>query len=757
MVPILLLGLSLCLGLSQGQEANPATANVTRPVFLCGGEITGDSGYVASEGFPNYYPPNKKCVWKITVPDGHVVILSFRLLDMEADPSCRYDYLNIYNGHSETDQRLSRVCGTFRPGAVMSTGPHMMLEMVSDEGTAGRGFLAWYSAGAPHLTDDVYCGGKLDKPQGTISSPNWPKTNYPSGVSCSWHVVAPKQQVIEVSFGKMDIEEDSRCRYDYLAVYNGGQTDSNNQIGKFCGDTPPETVYSDSNELLLQFVSDLSVTAGGFEVTYRMKDISEVPKKGSESKATSSNVSTGGRPAGTKAPVKPKPTPKATPKPTKPTMLKPSPKPTVPKPTPKPTVAKPVTAKPTAKPKPTKLPKPPTTKKPKQLKPAVSVWKEEKSQEQCGKRRRVRRSMEREEEPEAVWKEVKSQELYAKWRRVRNSVESGEESGTVWKVEKSQEQCGKRRRVRSGVEREDESWSVWKETNSQKQCGKRRRVRSSVERGEESGAVWKDKKSQEKYGKRRRVRSSVERGEKSGAVWKEEKSQEQFKEEKSQEQCGKRRKVRSSVERGEESGAVWKEKMSHGQCGKRRIVRSSVEREEESGAVWKEEKSQEKNQEQCGKRRRVRNSVEREEESGTVCKERKCQEQCGNNGSPFKCPDKCRKTGTLGSHYCINQFVLSGSVRSITKGEVEGTLLANINVIHTYKTGELTIQEAGNTMSVQIVSECPRCPILKKGGSYLFMGMVDSDGRGRILGDSFVIAYKAQQHQILTNISKKPC
>lgn len=29
--------------------------------------MTGESGYVASEGFPNLYPPNKECIWTITV------------------------------------------------------------------------------------------------------------------------------------------------------------------------------------------------------------------------------------------------------------------------------------------------------------------------------------------------------------------------------------------------------------------------------------------------------------------------------------------------------------------------------------------------------------------------------------------------------------------------------------------------------------------------------------------------------------------
>ncbi|KAM3910115.1 procollagen C-endopeptidase enhancer 2-like [Leptodactylus fuscus] len=471
----LLLCFTLCLGLCWAQSTN-----YTRPEFPCGGDISGDSGYIGSEGFPSNYPHNKRCVWKITVPEGHVIILSFRLLDMESDPTCRYDYLNIYNGHDTSSQRLARVCGTFRPGALMSTGPKMMLEMVSDEGTGGRGFIAWYSAAAPQLSDTQLCGGKFEKPQGSITSPNWPENNYPSGASCSWHIVAPKNQVIELTFGKFDVEEDSYCRYDYLAVFNGGTTDNNRQIGKFCGDVPPKTIYSDGNEMLVQFVSDLSVTADGFEVVYRMKDASEVPKQTAETKPTKSSVA---RPAGTKAPLKPKPTPKPTSKPFQ-------------KPTAKPTQK--AKAKPTAKPKPTKPTSPPKTK-------------------------------------------VK----------------------------------------------------------------------------------------------------------------------------------------------------------------------------------------------------------------GTA--------QPGAAGSAAKCPEKCRKTGTLGSHFCANQFVLTGSVKTLVKGEEEGTLLATISIIHTYKTGELSIQEDGKTSSVQIINECPKCPILKKGTTYLFMGQVDELGRGRIVGDSFVIAYRAQQHQILNNIAKKPC
>lgn len=45
------------------------------------------------------------------------------------------------------------------------------------------------------FTGDQYCGGRLVKPSGTFKTPNWPDKDYPAGVTCSWHIVAPKNQV----------------------------------------------------------------------------------------------------------------------------------------------------------------------------------------------------------------------------------------------------------------------------------------------------------------------------------------------------------------------------------------------------------------------------------------------------------------------------------------------------------------------------------------------------------------------------------
>ncbi|KAM8881145.1 procollagen C-endopeptidase enhancer b [Synchiropus picturatus] len=344
--------------ITPGWTAAQSTTNYTRPIFNCGGHLVTDSGIIASEGFPTNYKPNSKCVWFITVPEGHVVMLSFRLFDLEADPTCRYDYLDVYNGHTRLVQKLGRFCGTFRPGALISTSNTMMLEMVSDEATGGRGFLAYFSAGKPHVEENQFCGGRLTKAQGSVKTPNWPNSDYPAGISCSWHISVEPSNVIEVKFEKLDLEPDMYCRYDYVALFNGGESDNSRRIGKFCGDRAPGVIVTNGNQLLVQFVSDLSITSDGFMAHY-----SSVPRGSRRPTAGGDFIHRPGTTSSTRAPalrpLRPtKQTPKFKPKPT----LKPIKK------TPPKIPIKPPPRKPTAKPgiKPTLKPKPvkPSTKTP---------------------------------------------------------------------------------------------------------------------------------------------------------------------------------------------------------------------------------------------------------------------------------------------------------------------------------------------------------------------------------------------------------
>uniref|UniRef100_A0A665XA50 Procollagen C-endopeptidase enhancer 2-like n=1 Tax=Echeneis naucrates TaxID=173247 RepID=A0A665XA50_ECHNA len=447
------------------------------PVFYCGGDLVADSGFVGSEGFPSFYKPNSKCTWRITVPEGNVVMLSFRIFDLEADSQCRYDYLDVYNGHSNMVQKLGRFCGTFRPGALITTTNTMMLEMVTDGETQGRGFVAYFSGAKPYVDDQQFCGGKITKAQGEIMTPNWPDKKYPAGTSCSWLITVEPDMVIHVKFDKFVLEADTYCRFDYVAFFNGGEKDDSRLIGKYCGDQRPQPIITSGNVLLVQFVSDLSVTSDGFLAHY-----TSIPR-GSDITTINSGARTSFTP---------------------------------PKPAVKPAVPERPAVSPTVK----NVPPPVPTGRPRPVKPTRG---------------------------------------------------------------RGQDTPGQDRRV--PVARPN---------------------------------------------------------------------------------------------------------------GKRPVPINPL------------------------------------------------------------CAKACKRDGTIKSSFCASEFVITGKVTSLAPGP-RGTLVVSVSLIKAYKAGRLTITQVGETMSVKLVSQCKKCPLLRKGGNYIIMGQVAEDGRGSLEPGVFTALYKAPHHKLITNIQNQPC
>ncbi|CAN0306246.1 unnamed protein product [Lampetra planeri] len=269
----LLLLLMLLLGLVQAVSENEPRPEV--PVFGCGGELSGESGYLGSEGYPGLYPPNRDCLWRITVPPGHRVLLSLQHLDLEKAPLCRYDALTLHDGATPAAPRLARYCGTAPPGSVHSTGPALLLRMSTDGENAGTGFLASFTAERPAQPGKSrrgsVCGGRLRGPSGSFYSPNWPHSDYPTGITCSWHISGPPGKVVSLRFVKFDVERDASCRRDHVSVFDGRELDEGRRLGRLCGDEPPEPLLSSGSELFVQFVSDHGTTADGFEAFYSFR------------------------------------------------------------------------------------------------------------------------------------------------------------------------------------------------------------------------------------------------------------------------------------------------------------------------------------------------------------------------------------------------------------------------------------------------------------------------------------------------------
>jgi len=120
------------------------------------------------------------------------------------------------------------------------------------------------------------CIQRLTATQGEITSPNYP-SNYDNDQECMYLIEGAPGSTIELTFVDFDIEIEDLCRYDAVEV----RKDDINTVGeKFCGNTFPAVQISSSNQMLVSFTSDYSITGRGFRATYVIQGVvstTEVP------------------------------------------------------------------------------------------------------------------------------------------------------------------------------------------------------------------------------------------------------------------------------------------------------------------------------------------------------------------------------------------------------------------------------------------------------------------------------------------------
>ncbi|XP_047455679.1 cubilin [Mugil cephalus] len=227
----------------------------------CGGPVTAPSGEIHSPSYPSSYPNNVDCSWVISVDPSHRVLFNFTDLDIEFSSSCIYDYVSIYDGPSSSAPLLGHICGTTIPPAITSTQNIIYVRFRSDSSRNHRGFSARFSeaCGATITTDDI---------GGAIASPRYPAV-YPHNQNCSWIIRAQEPfNHVTLSFTDFELERlNSNCSHDAVQILDGDNYQAPS-IGRYCGSEIPHPVTSFSNSLVVNFLSDASVSKRGFRATY---------------------------------------------------------------------------------------------------------------------------------------------------------------------------------------------------------------------------------------------------------------------------------------------------------------------------------------------------------------------------------------------------------------------------------------------------------------------------------------------------------
>ena len=108
--------------------------------------LTGVTGRLFSPLYPDFYPPNMMCTWKITVPEGHFAKLSIRSFNLEK--SCDGPVLEIRDGQTSSSNLLKTFCGEDFEPSVFASGRHLWIrfQTPADKHLGGTGFDASFEA-----------------------------------------------------------------------------------------------------------------------------------------------------------------------------------------------------------------------------------------------------------------------------------------------------------------------------------------------------------------------------------------------------------------------------------------------------------------------------------------------------------------------------------------------------------------------------------------------------------------------------------
>lgn len=272
---------------------------------VCGGELSIETGgHLESPNYPEDYQPNKECIWKITVPEDYQVALKFQSFEVENHDNCVYDYVEVRDGLSMDSPLIGVFCGYKIPPDIRSSSNYLLIKFVSDGSVQKAGFSATfikefdecnmidhgcaqecvntlggyecsckigYELHSDGKNCEDACGGVIDDPNGTITSPSFPDL-YPSNKHCVWEIIALPQYRITLNFTHFDLEGNNmhqqQCDYDRIEVHSKTGEERLNKHGIYCGSKPPPPITSDGNALRITFTSDTSIQKTGFAAVF---------------------------------------------------------------------------------------------------------------------------------------------------------------------------------------------------------------------------------------------------------------------------------------------------------------------------------------------------------------------------------------------------------------------------------------------------------------------------------------------------------
>ncbi|XP_041837910.1 ovochymase-2 [Melanotaenia boesemani] len=290
----------------QGFKAHYAAVapELASEIAGAGGFFQGDQGNLMTPGFPEENYRNAALYqWRITVPEGEKVRLTFTSFDLV--PELCGDYIQVYDGHKVGSPVLGKLCGGVMPEPIVSSGNTMVVTFKSDNRLTSKGFSATYTKSSlppvviPSTTTTVTPRPSTQTPpasttpggdgpviikgrKGEIQSLGFPNS-YPAHSNSSWIISVSKGLLVKLQITDMAITgETGRCKEDKLII-----SDNYSILGTHCGFLLPPLLVSASETISVTFQSDSRLTDRGFSAKWEAvypEDIAEIQGCGFSSK-----------------------------------------------------------------------------------------------------------------------------------------------------------------------------------------------------------------------------------------------------------------------------------------------------------------------------------------------------------------------------------------------------------------------------------------------------------------------------------------
>lgn len=230
------------------------------PNNYCSGttNLTAPSGTITDGSGSANYNNNANCMWTITPAGATQIQLTFTAFDTEAN----YDTVFVYDGPDDTYPVLATWWGNTLPPVINTSSGvgAMCIKFKSDVSQTAGGWSANYQAYGNQPT----CGGGtiLSTPTGSFNDGSG-SGNYGNNQECYWFISPPCASSVTLSFSQFNTEQN----YDGIIVYNGWDNNAT-QLAVYSGTSIPSSVTSNTGKMLVIFVSDYMVQAGGFTANY---------------------------------------------------------------------------------------------------------------------------------------------------------------------------------------------------------------------------------------------------------------------------------------------------------------------------------------------------------------------------------------------------------------------------------------------------------------------------------------------------------